>query len=138
MRLRIFLFLLGFGLFAGLAAGPLAAQLGLPQISVPQPGTVLDPVTGQVLDQVQEVEELAMRQAQRLEDLRLDRIRRLVRRNREIIDVDVNGAPARRGELLVMDVSEAELARAAGAGYEVLGQEAITGIDVTISRVAVP
>ena len=84
------------------------------------------------------MDEQARRQAQRLEGLRLERIERLVRRNREIMEMDVDGAPARRGELLVMDASEDELARAAGAGYEALGHEVITGLDITIIRMGVP
>src|SRR3546814_2823124 len=90
--------------FLGLAmlAAPLSAQLGLPQVTLPPVGAVTDPVTGQVLDRVEDLADAAMRRAANLADLRLTRLARLVRNNRDIIEFDAQGAPACRGELLLI------------------------------------
>ena len=98
-------------LSAALLAVPVAAQLALPGVGVPQVpavgvpelplGRTLDDVTGTV-----------GRTAKRLLDLRAERIDRLLRRNRDIIELDAQGAPARRGELLLLDPTPSTLAAA--------------------------
>ena len=100
-------------LLAALLAVPAAAQLALPGVSLPPAPSlplpdlpterVLGEVTGTVAD------------ARRLLDLRTERIERLLRRNREAIELDARGAPARRGELLLLDPSPAALAAARAA-----------------------
>jgi len=134
MRVRIFLISIGLGLLAA----PVTAQLGLPQVRTPQTGTVLDPVTGQVLDPVQEVGRGIAREAQRLLDLRNARIDRLVRRNRDKIELDAQGEPARRGEILVLDANQAAIEAATRAGYRVLDSERIEGLDLAVIRLALP
>ena len=90
-------------LCAGLAlmAAPLAAQLALPRVQLPQVG----PVVGKTLETLGETHAGVQRTAERLARDRLRRVERLVRRNSGAVELDARGAPARRGELLVMDVS---------------------------------
>src|SRR5688572_4861467 len=106
-------------LAAALLAAPVAAQLslpGVPGVNLPQapplelPGAAL----GRALDGV---EGTLARSAERLLDLRAERIERLVRRNRDTIELDAQGAPARRGELLLLDPAPAALGAAQAAGF---------------------
>jgi len=116
------------------AASPVMAQLGLPSLPLPPVRDVLDPVTGAVVDITEDVR----RSADRLARQRLGMIERLVARNPETIELDRNGAPARRGELLVMDGDAAGVARAEAAGFRVLNQETLYGLDIAVTRFAVP
>ena len=99
---------------AMLASAPAAAQLGLPPVG-PVIGDVLD-TTHRTLDPLQETVADVTRRAIRLADARLSRLSDLVRRNRETMELDVDGAPARRGELLLIGASETDIARAREAG----------------------
>jgi len=134
MRWRIFLISIGLGL----GAGPVLAQLGLPQVELPRTGAVLDPVTGRVLGQLDELDGAVVRQARRLADLRIERLERLVRRNQEALAFDARGEPARRGELLLLDASNADLERASALGYAVVDRESIAGLDLALVRLAIP
>lgn len=134
MRWRFFLTSIGLCLIAV----PLSAQLTLPQVAVPRTDAMLDPVTGQVIGQLDELDGAVVRQARRLADLRIKRLEHLVRRNRDVLAFDARGEPARRGELLLMDASEADIARASALGYAVLDREAIAGLDLELVRLAVP
>lgn len=111
-------------------APPLAAQVALPALPVPRVGEVLVPVTGEIDDSKQLVADLARD--------RLRTIDRLVRRNRHIIELDSTGEPARRGELLVMDVDEEGLRRAQQDGFNVLSAEKLPGLGITVTRLATP
>lgn len=123
---------------AMLAATPVAAMLGLPGVPVPvglpATGPLLDPVVGEVDELGVQVHQTAARLARQ----RLTTIDRLVRRNRDLIELDAAGEPARRGELLLLDVDSAGLARIAAAGFTVLGVEEIAGLDIGVSWVGVP
>ncbi|WP_428028053.1 S8 family serine peptidase [Altererythrobacter sp.] len=134
MHVRIFLISLGLALLAA----PLSAQLGLPQVELPQTGTVLDPVTGSVLDPVLDVSEDVTRKAARLADLRERRLDRLVRRNRDIVELDAAGAPARKGTLLLIDASAQDIATAQSLGFEANGIERIDGLELVVTRLALP
>lgn len=134
MRSRILAVLLA----CGLVASPLAAQLPLPQLPLPRPGTVLDPVTGKVIDDVAGLENEALRQARRLENLRLERMELLARRNPDIIELDMAGAPARRGVILVMDASADELERAKNAGFLIGETDTIAELDIPFVRLEIP
>lgn len=121
-----------------LATAPVAAQLGLPRVQVPTgvpaTGPVLDPIAGEVNGLGAQLEQAAARLARQ----RLTAIDRLVRRNRDLIEFDAAGEPARRGELLLLDADTAELARIEASGFTVLGVEEITDLGIAVSRVAVP
>ncbi|HEY0959498.1 MAG TPA: S8 family serine peptidase [Novosphingobium sp.] len=117
-------------------AVPAIAQLWVP----PLDGTV-----GGVLDQVDRtfdplqdrVGGLAT-QAVRLADARVARIAALVRRNRDSIDTDARGEPARKGELLLMGPGDAEIANARQAGFEVLQRERLDELGIAVVRLRVP
>ncbi|RXZ65207.1 S8 family serine peptidase [Pelagerythrobacter rhizovicinus] len=115
-------------------AAPLSAQIALPGVQVPDVGGVLDATTD-VLDRT-------TNEAQRtVEKLARDRVRtidRLVRRHRDVIERDARGAPARRGEILVMDASPAALAAGEAAGFALLSREEVEGLGFTVVRLRVP
>lgn len=134
MRIRIAPILLA----CGLLASPLAAQLSLPPLPLPRTGPVLDPVTGEVLGGVADIEREAARQARRLESLRLERIAQLARRNPAIIELDARGAPARRGTLLIMDARPDELEQAVSAGFTVRESGTIEELDLPFVRLEIP
>ena len=117
-----------------LIAAPLAAQVALPRVQLPQVG----PVLGDALDDLDETRAALRRTADRLARERLRAIDRLVRRNADAIELDAAGAPARRGELLVMDVSAEALGPALGAGFTLLSREEIEGLDMSVARLGVP
>lgn len=119
---------------AMLGAAPVAAQLGIPQVSVPDTGDVLRPVT----DGVADLERGTREQVERLARQRLRSINRLVRRNRDIVEIDANGAPARRGELLVMGASDQGFARAEAAGFAALGETEIAELGFSVTRLSTP
>ncbi|WP_340587243.1 S8 family serine peptidase [Erythrobacter alti] len=134
--------------FAFLLAVPAGAQMGLGgvQVGVPPvqelpqnlpqnlPGSVLDPL----LDRTDRLTDSLAREVQELAEDRVRRIDRLVRRNSDIIERDVRGEPARRGELLLMDASPAAILLAETRGYRVLGREEVEGLDMEVIRIAVP
>jgi len=121
---------------AGLAlvAAPLAAQVALPRVQLPQVG----PVIGETLDTLDETRAGLQRTVGRLARDRLRTIDRLVRRNSDAIEFDAQGAPARRGELLVMDVPADALGPALEAGFTVLSREEVEGLGLSLLRVGVP
>lgn len=122
-------------IIAGLAlAAPAAAQLGLPPVGLPSVGVVVDRVTRGLDDTLEPVTSTARDLAGR----RLERIDELVRRHRDLIERDLLGAPARRGELLLVDPTPEQLAEADAAGFRPIASEVIDGLDLTIARLAVP
>ena len=117
-----------------MVAAPLAAQIALPRVGVPDVGSVVDQIDDTLDRTTREIE----REAQRLANDRLRRIDRLVRRNRDAIEFDANGAPARKGELLVMDASQSALEIARARGFTVLSRESVEGLDLELVRLSVP
>lgn len=73
-----------------------------------------------------------------LAQARLDRLRRLVDRYPEAVERDATGEPARRGELLLIAPSDAELNAATGAGFAVLGRENLGELGLSVVRLRVP
>ena len=125
-------------LACSLLAVPLAAQLSLPQLPVPRPTTILDPVTAEVLDDVKALKRGALGEARRLEKLRLERIALLARRNADIIELDAEGAPARRGILLVIDARADQLEKARTAGFQIGEKGTIAELDLPYVRLDIP
>jgi hypothetical protein len=127
------------GLGGALLSLPAAAQLALPGVSVPPvsvpPVGLPDLPAGRVIESVTE---RAAATADRLLDLRTDRIERLVRRNRDTIELDAQGAPARRGELLLLDPDPAALAAAQAAGFVPAGREELGSLELAVVRVTLP
>ena len=124
------------GLVAALIAVPAAAQLlpGLPGVGLPDVGLPTEPLR----QTVEDVTEPIARTATRLLEERTDRLTRLVRRNRETIELDIRGEPARRGELLVLDPSAAQLAQIRAAGLGVAESEQLETLGITVVRLTLP
>ena len=117
-----------------LVTAPLAAQVALPRVQLPQVG----PVVGETLETLDETRAGVQRTVERLARDRLRAIDRLVRRNADAIEYDAAGAPARRGELLVMDVPANALGPALEAGFTLLSREEVEGLDLSLMRLGVP
>jgi hypothetical protein len=107
-----------------------AAQVALPAVRVPTlPGTGLNglPLSGDRLsDLATDVD------PRRLQELRRLRIRDLIRRSRREIEADPNGAPALRGEVVAFSPTDAALERARGAGFVVLRERVLEGLDTRL------
>ena len=125
-----------FVLLAALTAVPAAAQLGLPRVGQTV-GGVLD-TAGRTLDPIHDTVGGIARSAGRLADARLARLSDMVRRNRAVLERDAAGNPARRGELLLTNGSEADVARAQSAGFQVLGRERLDTLDIAVVRLSAP
>ena len=123
-------------LAAALAAVPVTAQL-LPGVNLPQvpPVDLPGAPVGRTLDELGETLGAA---ATRLLDLRNDRIDRLLRRNRDVIELDAGGAPARRGQLLLLDPAPATLAAAQAAGFSGAVREELGSLGLTVVRLTLP
>jgi subtilisin family serine protease len=109
------------------------AQIGVPNVrlpALPQPqlpavDRTLSGTVGQVDSEV-------------LKDVRRLRLRDLVRRNRATLEVDRNGAPIVRGELLAVSPSDAELAAALAAGFTIVRVRTLDGLDARIVVLGAP
>ncbi|MXO60253.1 S8 family serine peptidase [Altererythrobacter salegens] len=113
---------------------PAAAQLAVPGVSLPQvslPGEVVGRTLENTTETVRET-------AERLLDLRQARIDRLLQRERETVEADASGAPARRGELLLLDPVKATLDAVANAGFGVVGHERLGSLGLEVARVQLP
>ncbi|WP_245805943.1 S8 family serine peptidase [Erythrobacter donghaensis] len=118
-----------------LAAAPLAAQLQLPR--VPGVGGIVGNVTGTVDDTLETADRLTAREARRLLRVRDQTLARLLRQNSDVIERDVRGELARRGELLAIEASAAQIAQLEAAGFRVLGRERIEGLDIAVTRLGI-
>ena len=123
-------------LSAALLAVPAAAQL-LPGVGVPRlpPVPVPDLPVGRT---VEGATEGVGAMADRLLEARLERIDRLLRRNRDTIELDAQGAPARRGELLLLDPAPAAVAAARAAGFVPAGREELGSLGIAVVRLTLP
>ncbi|AKM09055.1 S8 family serine peptidase [Croceicoccus naphthovorans] len=104
-------------------------------------GGVLDPVTGtldDVRDGLDDLTARTRRTAERLVRNRTDRLRDLVRDNSAVLAFDNTGHPARRDALLALDVDAAGFEALRKAGFDPIGTETVEGLDLTITRIAVP
>lgn len=117
-------------------ATPALAQLGLPPLGpiveegVRTVGGALDGVDGSV-------DSLAGR-ATSLARQRTKRLAAILRRHPEAIEPDAAGALARKGELLVIAASEADLARARAAGFVPIGTEQLGELGLEVARLMIP
>ncbi len=117
-------------LLGGVAPG-VAAQVGLPQVQLPDAARTL-PTLPDVNAQP------LMSAGDRLTEARLDRITSLVQRNRDSIELDERGEPAVRGVLIASGVDGVMIARAAEQGFALIDRERIDGLDFDIARFRVP
>lgn len=118
---------------AALFAAPAAAQVGLPQVQVP------GLPTRDILQGTLEPARATLRAAaDRLLDIRNARVAQLVRQNRTVLELDREGEPARKGEILAIDPSPVALSTLGNAGFYVIGQERIEGLDLSVTRIGLP
>jgi hypothetical protein len=118
------------------SAAPAFAQLGVPPL-----GGTVNNVLGTVdraLDPLEQTAQRAVTGAARLAEQRVSRLTELVRRNRDSIEFDEAGEPARKGELLLIDPGEADLAAAQRAGFTLLGRETLGELGIGVARLGVP
>lgn len=115
-------------------AGPGLAQLALPALPVPRLSDVTAPADGLLAS----LDETVRARAADLLHRREQTLDRLLRANRETIELDRFGELARRGELLVLGADEAALALAQSNGFNVIAREPIEGLDLTVARLAAP
>ena len=123
-----------------LTATPLAAQIALPgaPTQLPEVGGVVGDLRGKVGNTVESTRESFDRKASRLLALRERRLDRLLRRHPDLVERDARGELARRGEVLAVGLQEGDLRALGAAGFRPIGTEAIDGLDLTVTRLAVP
>jgi subtilisin family serine protease len=117
------------------AAGIAHGQVSLPQVRLPQLPQVQLPVDLEVDETLDAATGL---EARRLLDLRRVRLRSLVRRHRDVLETDPNGAPILRSEVLAFTPSDEALSRARAAGFVVRRQRSLEGLDATLVVLQAP
>lgn len=118
----------------GPAVAPAGAQLALPQIDLPGTDPVLDPLE----DIAGSLEQQTATTARELLRVQCNTIDRFVRRNARFVEVDRAGQPARRGELLIMDLDGRGQAALESEGFRTISREEMEGLDVSVIRIAIP
>jgi hypothetical protein len=141
---------------AGAAEAQLLGQLALPPAGVAGPlGNV--PVAGPVLQDVlssPQVQQQVVRPtldtvqglpqtvaeagSSTLADLRKMRLAELIRENRDALEADDRGQPARRGVLIAIDPDPASLQLASRAGFPVVAQDIEPALGIRFVKLAVP
>lgn len=76
--------------------------------------------------------------ARTLEQLRRDRLERLVTENPREIELDDVGQPARRGEILLLGNSAEDIATAQAAGYQPIESVTIAELGLTVTKLRSP
>jgi len=128
-----------------LAAGEGHAQLLPPLGSIP--GQVVGgmlgpqgnaPVVAPVIDRLNDIGGSAVADTATLLDLRRARLRGLIGDNRRVLEADRDGNPVRKGELIAIDPSADTIARATAAGFRILHDEQIEGLQIRVVTFAHP
>lgn len=116
--------------------GPAVAQLALPDVrgSVNPTLRGIEATLPQLSEALGQVEGIS----RSLLQVRLDRLTRILDRNRKIIERDASGDLARKGELLLTDPAPGAVERAEAAGFTVLSTETLDTLEITVVRLAVP
>jgi hypothetical protein len=108
-----------------------AAQLGVPGVRLPQlPNLGLPNLTANGLPPADTLG--GDLDARTLEQLRVSRIRELLRRHRDVLEADPHGAPIVRGEVLMIAPTEAARAAAIAAGFPVLRELTLPQLQLRI------
>lgn len=121
-------------------AAPLWAQLRSPlgQVGLPRVGGAVGGLVDEAGDSLDRAGSLLERQARDLLRLRDRHVARLLRQNRDRIERDAAGNLARRGELLSLGISPDDLNGLKRAGFSVIAQETVEGLDLQVTRLSVP
>lgn len=119
---------------AGQSGAQLGGPGGLPAMPpmLPNVGSVINPLLGEAANLV---DRSASEASSILRGARLARIDTLLRGNRQTLERDRDGAPARRGVLLLIDPDAETLAGVAALGLSPGAPAPIEGLDVTVSQV---
>jgi hypothetical protein len=122
-----------------LAQSPMAeAQVALPTVRLPNLSGGL-PSTGLPLNGDRTLSGLSNDlDPRRLEDLRRLHILDVIRKNPKEIEADPNGAPVVRGEVVAFSPSDAALEKARAAGFVVLRERALDGLDARLVVLKAP
>lgn len=96
------------------------------------------PVVAPVIDRLNDVGGMAVADTTSLLDLRRARLQGLIRDHRRVLDADRDGDPVRKGEVIAIDPSPDTMARARGAGFRVLRDEQIEGLQLHVVTFAPP
>jgi hypothetical protein len=116
-----------------IAAQTAAAQVGVPNVRLPAlPQPQLPAIDRTLTSAVGETDSTVLKDVRRL------RLRDLVRRNRATLEVDRNGAPIVRGEVLVVSPSDTELDAALAAGFTVARIRVLDGLDARVVVLSAP
>ncbi|WP_373487514.1 S8 family serine peptidase [Blastomonas sp.] len=121
-----------------IATMPVAAspQIGIP--ALPNTRIGVESISGPLLRDI-DLDRLTSAQiAEQLQIARIERLTSIVRQNRDRVEFDAQKAPALRGVLLATGVTPAHRAKAEAAGYRVLDEEVIEGLDLSFTRFALP
>jgi hypothetical protein len=141
---------------AGAAGAQLLGQVALPPVGIP--GSVGNlPVAGPVLQDVlssPQVQQQVVRPtldtvqglpqtvaeagSSTLADLRKMRLAELIRENRDALEADDRGQPARRGVLIAIDPDPASLQLASRAGFPVVAQDIEPELGIRFVKLGVP
>jgi subtilisin family serine protease len=123
-----------------LAQSPMAeAQVALPNVRLPNVSGSGLPATGLPLNGDRTLSGLSNDlDPRRLADLRRLHLIDLVRRNPKEIERDPNGAPILRGEVVVFSPSDAALEKARAAGFVVVRDRVLEGLDARVVVLKVP
>lgn len=121
---------------AGLLSSPLSAQLQLP--GLPPVGRVLGDVTETLDTTITSTDRIVAREALRLLKVREQAFDALLRRHGDVIERDAAGDLARRGELLAIEPTAAQVSALEQVGFKVLAHEDIAELQLPVVRFAVP
>ena len=114
---------------------PAEAQVALPNVRLPNLGNGL----GLPLNADRTLSDLSGDlDPRRLEDLRRLHILDLIRKNPKEIEADPNGAPIVRGEVVAFSPSDAALEKARAAGFTVLRERVLEGLDARLVVLKAP
>jgi hypothetical protein len=113
-------------------AGPVLQDvLGSPQVQQQVVRPTLDTVQGLP-------ETVAEAGSSTLSDLRKMRLAELIRDNRDSLEPDDHGQPARRGILIAIDPDPSSLQLASRAGFAIAGQDVEPALGLRLVKLAVP
>jgi subtilisin family serine protease len=110
------------------------AQISVPDVQLPRVPTL--PLPADVDGTLSGV--AATLDAQRLLDLRKLRLRTLVRRHRDVLEADPNGAPVVRSEVVAFAPTDSALELARSAGFSVRRERVLEGLDAKLLVLEAP
>ncbi|PSO09977.1 serine protease [Sphingobium sp. AEW4] len=96
------------------------------------------PIVAPVIDRLDDIAGTATADTAGLLDLRRARLRGLIRDHRRVLDADRDGNPVRRGEIIAIAPSPEAMTRARGAGFRILRDERIEGLELHVVTLAPP